>query len=319
VRWVTVETGGDERVGVVEDDTVHLLAPGAALLDLLPGGAGSLAEARERAVAGSESVPLDAVRLRPPVPLPPSVRDFLAFEEHLRNSRMARQRDIEEVWYEQPVFYFSNPAAICGPRDDVAVPPGCTQFDYELEIAAVVGPGGADLTPEEAEACIAGYTILCDWSARDLQVREMQIGLGPVKGKDSATSLGPWLVTPDELGDRRFRRGYDLTMTAEVNGRRYTAGNFETIYWSFPEMLAYASQGTRLRPGDVVGSGTVGRGCILELSGLEGHERYPWLAPGDEVRLEVERLGSLTHRVVEGRPPAWDPAGRKQRTQEAPR
>lgn len=316
MRWVTVEAAGTERTGVVDDGRIHLLEPGATLLGLLSGGAASLTEAGERALAGSDSVALDSVQFRAPVPLPPSVRDYLAFEEHLRNSRLVSQRNIEEVWYEQPVFYFSNPAAICGPGDDIAVPPGCTQFDYELEIAAIVGRGGSDLTPREAEECIAGYTILCDWSARDLQFREMQIGLGPVKGKDSATSLGPWLLTPDELEDRRSGRAYDLVMTADVNGQRYTTGNLETIYWSFPEMLAYASQGTRLRPGDVIGSGTVGRGCILELSGLEGHDRYPWLRPGDEVRLEVERLGTLTHQVVAGRAPAWDPAGRRQPTQD---
>lgn len=310
MRWVTVLAEGEDRVGVVVGDHVHLLEPGTSLLDLLAGGSEALAEAGDTALGRSEPRALADVRLRAPVPVPPSVRDFLAFEEHLRNSRKARQRRIEPVWYEQPVFYFSNPAAIVEPNDEVPVPPGCTQFDYELEIAAVVGRGGTDLTPEEAEACIAGYTILCDWSSRDLQLRETQVGLGPAKGKDSATSLGPWLVTPDELEERRSGRSYDLAMTADVNGRRYTEGNFDTIHWSFPEMLAYASLGTRLRPGDVIGSGTVGRGCILELSGLEGHERYPWLAPGDEVHLEVERLGGLSHRVAAGHAPAWEPCTR---------
>lgn len=310
MRWVTARVDGEERAGIVEGEDVLLLDRGATLVELLPGGPDSLAEARVRALRRSEVLPLDRVQLLAPVPAPPAVRDFLAFEEHLRNSRIAAQRDIEEVWYEQPVFYFSNPVAICGPNDDIAVPPGCRQFDYELEIAVVVGRAGADLTPEEADQCIAGYTILCDWSARDLQFREMQVGLGPVKGKDGATSMGPWLLTPDELEDRRSGPAYDLAMTAQVNRRPYTAGNFSSIYWSFPEMLAYASRGTRLQPGDVIGSGTVGRGCILELSGLEGHERYPWLRPGDEVRLSVERLGSLRHRVVAGRSPAWEPGRR---------
>jgi 2-keto-4-pentenoate hydratase/2-oxohepta-3-ene-1,7-dioic acid hydratase in catechol pathway len=182
----------------------------------------------------------------------------------------------------------------------VAVPPGCTWFDYELEVAAVVGRGGSDLHPEEAEAHIAGYTILCDWSARDLQAREMRQRLGPAKGKDSATSLGPWLVTPDELADRRRGNGFDLRMTATVNGRVYSDGNWSTVYWSFGQLLAYASRGTTLRPGDVFGSGTVGRGCILELSGLHGEEEYPWLRPGDEVTLAVERLGELHARIGPG-------------------
>ena len=197
------------------------------------------------------------------------------------------------------MFYFTNPSAVCGPHDDVAISPGSSQFDYELEIAAVVGRPGSNLSPGQADSHIAGYTVMCDWSARDLQMREMRQLLGPAKGKDSATSLGPALLTADELEPRRRGRAYDLEMTASVNGVPYSRGNLADLHWSFGQMLAYASRGTRVQVGDVLGSGTVGSGCILELSGLHGTEQYPWLGPGDEVRLEVEQLGAIVARITE--------------------
>ena len=168
-------------------------------------------------------------------------------------------------------------------------------------MAAVVGRAGSDLTPAEAEEHIAGYTIFCDWSARDVQARESTVGLGPAKGKDGATSIGPVLVTPDELEPYRSGKGYRLAMRASLNGRDIGGGSWADIHWSFGQMLAYGSRGTELRPGDVIGSGTVGTGCLLELSGLHGSQRYPWLRPGDVVTVEVERLGALTGRIVAGR------------------
>jgi 2-keto-4-pentenoate hydratase/2-oxohepta-3-ene-1,7-dioic acid hydratase in catechol pathway len=210
---------------------------------------------------------------------------------------------VPPVWFEQPVFYFSNPAAILGPGDDVPISPGCEAFDYEVEVAAVVGRAGSDLTPAEAESHIAGYTIFCDWSARDVQQRESTVGLGPAKGKDGATSIGPVLVTPDELEPHREGKGFRLRMRASVNGRDLGGGTWSDIHWSFGQMLAYASRGTRLLPGDAIGSGTVGTGCLLELSGLHGSERYPWLRPGDVVTIEVEQLGALTGRIVPGPAP----------------
>jgi 2-keto-4-pentenoate hydratase/2-oxohepta-3-ene-1,7-dioic acid hydratase in catechol pathway len=210
-------------------------------------------------------------------------------------------------WYELPVFYFSNPAAIVGPGEDVAVPPGCEELDYELEVAAVVGLGGRDLDADEAERHIAGFCVMNDWSARDIQRREMKLSMGPVKGKDFATTLGPVLVTPDELEPYRRARAYDLAMTATVNGKPYSRASLADIYWSFGQMLAYASRGTELVPGDVIGSGTCGTGCILELSLVHGVEAYPWLKPGDVVALEVEQLGRIENRVVEGagEEPLW--------------
>jgi 2-keto-4-pentenoate hydratase/2-oxohepta-3-ene-1,7-dioic acid hydratase in catechol pathway len=224
----------------------------------------------------------------------------MAFEEHVVTSMQAIGQKVDPTWYEIPVFYFTNPAAVKGPRDEVAISPGSSQFDYELEVAVIIGREGSDIPPAEAEDYIAGYTILCDWSARDLQAHEMRQGLGPAKGKDSATSLGPVLVTPDELEPHRSGKGFQLQMRASVNGVPYSEGSWSDIYWSFAQMIAFASRGTRLVPGDVIGSGTVGTGCILELSRVHGAQRFPWLKPGDRVRLEVEELGAIESTVRNG-------------------
>ncbi len=247
--------------------------------------------------------PLSRVRLFAPLPFPRSVRDFYAFEQHVKAARARRGLEMVPEWYEIPVFYFSNHNAIFGPDDDIPKPRATQELDYELEIACVIGKPGRDIPVEEAESYIAGYMIMNDWSARDIQRKEMKLNLGPAKGKDFATSFGPALVTPDELEDRRIvREGqgsvYDLAMTARINGREFSRGNFKDIYYTFAQMIAYASQDTMLYPGDVLGSGTVGTGCILEL----GPETTGgWLKPGDVVELEVERLGVLRNRVVERR------------------
>lgn len=234
------------------------------------------------------------VRILAPVPSPPSVRDFYAFEAHVANARRRRGLGMAPEWYEVPAFYFSNPAATIGPDDPVPVPPGTDALDFELEAAVIIGRECADVTAERAWECVAGFTIMNDWSARDLQRKEMAIGLGPAKGKDFATSMGPWLVTLDELEDRRRGDHYDLGMTARVNGHELSRGNLSDLYWSFPQMIEHASRGTRLLPGDVIGSGTVGSGCILEL----GPENAGgWLGPGDVVELEIERLGVLRNVV----------------------
>jgi fumarylacetoacetate (FAA) hydrolase len=253
-------------VGAVEGDrVVHLAAQ--SLASFFTGG-GSAREHDEYA--------LEDVRLLAPVPRPPSVRDAYAFEEHVRNARAVTGRgEVPPEWYELPVFYFSNPAAIYGPDDEIPYPAGSEQLDYELEAAVVIGAQGA----------IGGFTIMNDWSARDLQRQEMKVGLGPAKGKDFATSLGPVVVTPDELGDLR------LEMVARVNGEERSRGNLGDMYHSWEAILARAAANTRLVPGDVVGSGTVGTGCILE------HGDGRWLQPGDVVELEVEGIGVLRNVI----------------------
>ncbi len=304
MRWATFLDGeGKERVGVVSGEVIRALLPGVRLLDLLGGDGSPLEGAALRAEAdATEEFVLGSVRLLPPIPRPPSVRDFYAFEQHVKTARAGRGLEMDPDWYELPVFYFSNPAAITGPFDDVMVPPGAAQLDFELEVAAIVGREGSDLDPDDAEDFIAGFSVMNDWSARDVQRREMKLSMGPVKGKDFATTLGPWMVTFDELEPYRKGRAYDLAMTASVNGKEYSRASLAEIYWSFGEMLAYASRGTRILPGDVIGSGTCGTGCILELSLVHGEESYPWLKPGDEVVLEVERVGRIANRVVAGEP-----------------
>jgi 2-keto-4-pentenoate hydratase/2-oxohepta-3-ene-1,7-dioic acid hydratase in catechol pathway len=305
MHWVTYRHDRDEkdRVGLVMADEVRGLAGEPSLIALLGDDGERLSQAAERAKNDpSEVVRFDDVRLRAPIPAPPTVRDFYAFEQHVKTARKRRGLEMDPDWYALPVFYFSNPYAIVGPAEDVKVPPGCSEMDFELEVAAVVGRPGRDLAPEEAEAHIAGFCVMNDWSARDIQRREMKLSMGPVKGKDFATSLGPVLVTPDELASARRDRAYDLAMTASVNGVEYSRASLADIYWSFGEMLAYASRGTRVETGDVIGSGTCGTGCILELSLVHGTDAYPWLKPGDVVELSVERLGMLRNRVVAGSP-----------------
>lgn len=297
------------RLGVVVDENIHACQPGLTLLDVL-GDPEMLRATAEAAVSEpADVVPTATVELLAPIPAPPSVRDFLSFERHLRT---VSGRSPDPDWYRLPIFYFSNPAGIFGPQADIPVPPGCAQFDYELEVAAVIGVGGYNLSAEEAESHIAGYFVFCDFSARDLQAREMRLMLGPAKGKDTATSCGPWLVTPEELEQRRSGCTFDLHMTASVNGTQYSDGHLDSMIWSFPELVSYASRGTRVVPGDIIGSGTVGSGCILELSIEHGSSKYPWLEPGDEVTLEVDGLGALTHRIVAG------PTLKPLRTDQAP-
>jgi fumarylacetoacetate (FAA) hydrolase len=201
-------------------------------------------------------------------------------------------------WYSFPVFYFSNHRAIYGSEDLIPYPYQSQALDLELEMACIIGQAGRDIKAEQASDYIAGYTIMNDWSARDLQMEEMKLSMGPVKGKDFATSLGPWLVTPDELSGVRIGSGaherYDLTMTARLNGKEISRGNFKDIYFSFPQMIERASLNAWVVPGDILGSGTVGTGCLLE----QGDSRERYLRPDDVLELEIERLGLLRNRVV---------------------
>ncbi|HEV7237561.1 MAG TPA: fumarylacetoacetate hydrolase family protein [Ktedonobacteraceae bacterium] len=241
---------------------------------------------------------LNEVVLYAPIPEPPSVRDFYAFEQHVKAARARRGVGMIPEWYEIPTFYFTNNSEIYGHDEEVPYPVGSKELDIELEIACVIGREGKDIPVEEAANYIAGYTIMNDWSARDFQRQDMKLNLGPGKGKDFATSLGPWIVTPDELASRCSGSGaderYDMTMIARVDGKEISRGNFKDIFYSFPQMIAYASRNARLRVGDVLGSGTVGTGCLLEI----GTEVHPWFQRDEVIELEIEGIGVLRNRIV---------------------
>lgn len=277
MRLVSFRVGeGPERVGRLAGERVAALE----VTDMVEWLAGSRAEET------GESWDLDQVELLAPVPEPPSFRDFYAFEGHVAAGWRRRGSEIPAAWYEAPTFYFSNPASILGPGQPVRRPTGTEMLDFELEIAAVIGAGGE----------IAGYTLLNDWSARDIQRREMTVGLGPAKGKDFASSLGPWLVTPDELPIRDGR--LQLEATVSVDGRELSRSDAGAQHFSWPEIVAHAARETRLRPGDILGSGTLTGGCLLELGPLDGSDGERYLEPGDEVELSAEGLGALRTPVV---------------------
>jgi fumarylacetoacetate (FAA) hydrolase len=260
--------------GRIEGDRVIQLAA-QTLQSFFTGGGRAREHAEHR---------LDEVELLTPVLHPPSVRDFYTFEQHVKAARARRGLEVPEEWYRIPVFYFSNPAVIYGPEAEIPYPEGTKELDYELEVAAIIGDEGK----------IGGFTIMNDWSARDLQRDEMKVGLGPSKGKDFATSLGPIIVTPDEFD------GSGATMVARVNGEERSRGDLADMHHSWEAIVAHASRNTQLLPGDVLGSGTVGTGCILE------HGDGRWLQPGDVVELEVDGIGVLRNRIGAG-PPSGDP------------
>lgn len=238
---------------------------------------------------------LAQVKLSVPLHRAATLRDFYAFEQHVKTANENRGRSVPKEWYEIPVFYFSNPNSLYGPDDIIPTPKKTNALDYELEVACVIGKEGRSIQPEAAEDYIFGYMIFNDWSARDIQRQEMAVGLGPAKGKDFASSFGPYLVTPDELADCHTGRPgvYDLQMVARVNGRETSRGNWKDLHWSFGEMIARASEDATLYPGDVIGSGTVGTGCLLETTRGQG----PYLQAGDVVELEIERLGILRNVI----------------------
>lgn len=268
------------------------------MLEFLEGGASTMAAAR-RALdyatllgevatgPAGERIHYRAgeVRVVAPLPNPPSLRDFIAFEEHIAATSNRRGQPIPPEWYKMPVYYKGNPRTIIGPDQELTWPLETTKLDYELELACVIGSRGQDVVERDAPAFIAGYSIMNDFSARDIQFQEMACRLGPAKGKDFATAMGPCLVTPDEIPDLG-----NLTMVARVNGEEWSRGRFGSIHWSFPQMIAHVSRGEAIYPGDVLGSGTVGGGCGLEW------DRY--LQPGDLVELEIQPIGVLRTRIA---------------------
>jgi fumarylacetoacetate (FAA) hydrolase len=297
MKLVTFQTANEgTRAGVLRGERVLPLNY-STLLELLQDAAG-MEKARTVLESAGPGFALSEITLLAPVPAPPTMRDFYAFEQHVATARAKRGLDMIPEWYKIPTFYFTNTSEIYGHNQPVPYPVGSNELDIELEIACVIGHEGKNIAVEEAAEYIAGYTIMNDWSARDFQRMDMQLNLGPGKGKDFATSLGPWLVTPDELAERRAGNGaverYDMTMLARVDGKEISRGNFKQISYSFPQMIAYASRNARLRPGDILGSGTVGSGCLLEI----GTEIHPWFQRGNVIELEIDGIGILRNTIV---------------------
>ncbi|MEU4486787.1 fumarylacetoacetate hydrolase family protein [Streptomyces purpurascens] len=323
MRFASYEHQHQRRVAVVDEDGTLYPVPGTHSLTELIGSGDGLKALLDVGAATLDVPPgphVSEVRLLPPLQ-PPTVRDFVTFEEHVEGVRRSVDGvgGVPEAWYDAPTFYFTNPYAIIGAHDDVPVPPGSNVLDFELEVAAVIGSEGRHLTPEQARDHIIGYTIFNDWSARDLQSREMQVRLGPCKGKDTAATLGPYLVTADELEPYRDADGFlRLALTAAVNGEAVGNDLLSNMSWTFEEMVAYASRGTVVRPGDVLGSGTCGNGgCLAELWGVRGEPTPPPLQPGDTVTLTVEGIGTVSNTVIAGAAPVPLPTARR-RTRERP-
>ena len=299
--------GAEWRAGVMQGDRIldaaRLLSRPAAIsvLDILTAHDAlmpRLAEASRTFASQHEtsaSVPRETAApaweaaLRCPLPDPLSIRDFYAFEQHVAAGYRAKGREIPRAWFDVPVFYVAHTGSLFGPDETVPKPPETSELDFELELAAVIGRAGRDIPEGAAWEHIAGFMVMNDWSARDIQRQEMSVGLGPAKGKDFATSFGPALVTLDELADRIDGSRIDLTMIARINGEEVGRDSSASMHWGFPALIERASRHVDLRPGDIIGSGTCGNGCLLEL----GTDVHPWLEPGDEVELEIERLGRL--------------------------
>jgi 2-keto-4-pentenoate hydratase/2-oxohepta-3-ene-1,7-dioic acid hydratase in catechol pathway len=292
--------------GFVVEDEVVPFAEGLSVADVLRAGLDAVDEAFRLASLArrpEDRTPLADVELLAPL-VPTSIRDFVAFEEHVEgvSAGVEGKSHVADEWYEAPTFYFTNPHTVLGPGEPVS-PPVTQRLDFELELAVVIGGAdgsdGSNLTPDAAASHIFGYTIMNDWSARDLQAREMKVRLGPAKGKDFGTSLGPWIVTADELAPLLDADGF-LAARAEVfiNGELIGHDLVSNMGWPFPVLVAYASRNSRVVAGDVLGSGTVGNGgCLGELWGRNGSLTPPPLNEGDEVSMVVEGIGELTARV----------------------
>ncbi len=295
MKLCNYDAGGGPRLGVIAADgkildveTATASAAPADMLAFLRAGyaaRNAVEEALNRPAPAGATHDVGDVRLLAPLPRPNSMRDCLAFEEHLKNSMPGRE--IPQAWYEIPCYYKGNPDTVQGTGADVEWPSYTNMLDYELEFAAVIGKGGRDLTKEDAWGYIAGYMVFNDVSARDIQMREMGLQLGPAKGKDmdGGNILGPYLVTADEWDPRDGH-----TMLARVNGEEWSRGTTSAMYHDFGAIVSYISMGETLHVGDVIGSGTVGTGCGLEL------RKFP--KPGDVIELEIEGIGTLRNRFV---------------------
>jgi 2-keto-4-pentenoate hydratase/2-oxohepta-3-ene-1,7-dioic acid hydratase in catechol pathway len=291
------------RVGLVVGDGsrwwIHPFADGTDLVGLLAADRAEREEAAD-AAARSDGLRPDEVVLLPPV-YPVAMRDFLTFEAHVEGVSKGMQgaTSVPDEWYAAPSFLFMAPHAVHGPYDDVAMPPDTARLDFELEIAAVICRDVRNVTPEQARDAIGGYCVMNDWSARDVQGREMKLGLGPSKGKDFATTIGPWVVTADELDDCRDADGFlDVAMSVRVNDVRLGGDRSSNMGWSFEQMVSYASRASWVKAGEVIASGTCASGALAEAWGRTGRLTPPPLQVGDVVEMTIERLGTVRNEIV---------------------
>jgi 2-keto-4-pentenoate hydratase/2-oxohepta-3-ene-1,7-dioic acid hydratase in catechol pathway len=301
VRIARHRTSDGPRLAVLDGDELVDLATRPDLATLIAED-GMLADLADSAIRRRSAVtPLTDAHLLAPLD-PPTFRDFSTFYEHAAGiSRNGRpEGGVAPEFFEIPTFYFSHPYAVTGPYAEIAVPPGCDLFDFELEVGAVIGRPGRDLSVTDAGAHIAGFVIVNDFSARDVQFHEMRLGLGPAKGKDGATALGTFFVTPDELAEHRSGPSYDLRMEVSVNETVIGGDTLASMSWTFEALVAYASRGAEVRPGDLLGSGTCQNGCLAELWGRFGRDHLPPLRPGDVVTTTVTGLGETRNRIVPG-------------------
>jgi 2-keto-4-pentenoate hydratase/2-oxohepta-3-ene-1,7-dioic acid hydratase in catechol pathway len=300
VRLATVTLDGVSSAAVVEEDLAYLFPTGVTVGSLVESGLERALQLGSRARAGA-ALRLDTVELELPYK-PPSIRDFVTFESHVEGVRKSIDNavGVPDAWYDAPTFYFTNPHALYGNGRSVPTPSSCNALDFEMEVGVVLGRTGSSLNESEAKDAIFGYTIFNDWSARDIQSREMQVGLGPAKGKDFASSVGPWIVTADELEEHHDPDGFlDLDCRAYVNGELVGHDRLSHMHWTFPQMIAYASRDSVVLAGDLLASGTTGGGgCLAELWGRNGAQTPPPLEPGDEVRMEVDGIGVLRGSVA---------------------
>ncbi len=318
-----MNANGEERLGLFHENNIydlednakkHSIALPNSMNVFLQGGKQAMDNARkvnDAIKAGSaEAVDINSITMLPPVPHPTSCRDAYAFRQHVATARRNRGVDMIPEFDQFPVFYFTNHNSIIGEGDLNVEIDHLHKLDFELEAAIVIGRKGRNVAAKDADQYIAGYTIMNDFSARRLQMEEMKLNLGPAKGKDFATAIGPWLVTVDELADSKVSSDsgdkYDLRMTAKHNDNLVSDGNLKDMNYTFAEIIERVSYGVDIYPGDVIGSGTVGTGCYLELNGtwrIEAKKRGEhftpvWLEDGDSIELTIEGLGTLRNKVV---------------------
>jgi len=321
MQFVSYLAEGHDQLAFLVDgllfdcDLVHPELPGSMNMfllywdELLPVAANVNAAIRDGRISRDKGLPLDNVSLLSPVPFPASCRDGYAFRQHVAAARRNRAVPMIPEFDEYPIFYFTNHHSIQGPGNVLCMPDHLQKLDFELEAAIVISRAGRNIPASEADSYIAGLMIMNDLSARRLQMEEMLLNLGPAKGKDFATAVGPALVTLDELQSYETNckeghtgKAWNLPMTCRVNGIEVSAGNLADMDWTFAEIIERASYGATLQPGDIIGSGTVGTGCFLELNGT-GKLNDPsyseqWLQAGDNVEMEIQGLGKLVNTII---------------------